>query len=388
MKAVVLSGGEGTRVRPLTFSLPKPLIPIVERPIISYLFDLLKFHNFDEVIVTVSYKANMLEEHYQNGHAHGIHIAYSLEGSVEDDELIPEALGSAGGLKKVQKFAHFFDESFLVVCGDALIDLDLTQAMAFHKAHGGMATVVCKEIPKEEVFRYGVVVANDEGKIESFQEKPKIEEAKSNIINTGIYIFEPQIFDWIPDDQIFDIGGELLPLLVEKNIPFYAHVPNFQWVDVGTIQDFYRANIKLLSGDIKYVKPYGKEVAHGVWMGINCNIDFDTIEIIPPVYIGNSVEIRQGAKIVGPTMIGSGCLIDEGVHLSNSVVLPYTKINKNLYFDQRVITQQFIVDPDGGYVDLKEVKLDFLIHDVRQGRRQLSKCKREIKETIESFHEI
>ncbi|KIM07855.1 MAG: hypothetical protein KU28_05235 [Sulfurovum sp. PC08-66] len=387
MKAVVLSGGEGSRARPLTYSLPKPLIPVVERPIISYLFDLLKSHNFNEVIVTVSYKADMLEAHYQNGHAHGIHIAYSLEGSVENGELVPYALGSAGGLKKVQTFGSFFDESFLVVCGDAIIDLDLTQAMAFHKAHGAIATVVCQEIPPSEVYRYGVVVSDETGKIKSFQEKPSMEEAKSNIINTGIYIFEPSILDCIPDNQKYDIGGELLPFLVEQGIVFYAYTPKFHWLDVGTTKDFYQANMKLLQGEINQAKPYGKEIAPNIWCGINCAIDFDAIDITPPLYIGNSVRIGKGAKIVGPVMIGSGVLIEEGVHLQESVVLPYTKINKNLHFKHRIITQQFIIDPDGGYLDLKGVGLDFLIHDARQGRRELSPFKREIKETIESFHE-
>jgi mannose-1-phosphate guanylyltransferase len=387
MKAVVLSGGEGTRVRPLTYEVPKPMVPIIERPIISYLFDLLKAHRFNEVIVTVSYKANMLEDHYQNGHEHGMHIAYSLEGSVENGELVPEALGSAGGLKKVQKFANFFDDSFLVVCGDAIIDLDLSEAMRFHKSHGGLATIVCKQIPKEEVFRYGVVVTDERGKIESFQEKPNIHEAKSNIINTGIYIFEPEVLNLVPDNQKYDIGGELLPLMVEKKLPFYAYAPDFQWLDVGTTRDFYYANMKLLQGEIDDVTPYGKEIRPNVWVGINCDIDFDTIEIVPPVYIGNGVRIRKGAKIMGPTMIGAGCLIDEGVSISHAVVLHHTKINKNLHFHKRIITSQYIIDPEGGYVDLKEVKLDFLIHDARQGRRQLSPLKREIKEVIESLHE-
>jgi len=387
MKAVILSGGEGTRVRPLTYDLPKPMVPVVEKPIISYLFALLKKHDFNEVIVTVSYKADILEDHYQNGEELGMHIAYSLEGKVENGEVISEALGSAGGLKKVQRFANFFDEPFLVVCGDALIDLDLTAAMEYHKSHAGGATIVCKKVPKEDVYRYGVVVTDENDRINSFQEKPKVQEAKSDIINTGIYIFDPEVLDLIPDHEPFDIGGELLPLLVKEGLPFYAYHPDFQWVDVGTTKDFYQANIKLLLGEVADVKPYGREIAPNIWVGINCDINFDEIEIVPPVYIGNSVRIRKGAKIIGPTMIGSGCLIDEGVNIAHTVVLPHTKINKNLYFNKRIITHQYIIDPQGGYVDLKNVKLDFLIHDARQGRRQLSDFKREIKEVIESLHD-
>ncbi len=388
MKAVILSGGQGTRVRPLTYIVPKPMIPIVERPLISYIFKLLKKHNFSQVIVTVSYKADMLEDHYQNGEEQGMQIAYSLEGSVKNGKIVSKGLGSAGGLKKVQKFADFFTEPFLVICGDALIDLDLTKAMEFHKSHDGVATVICKEVPKEDVYKYGVVVTSENGLIESFQEKPKVEDAKSNIINTGIYIFDPIVLDYIPDNKEFDIGGDLLPLLSELNLPYYAKVPDFQWIDVGSIADFYKANMLLLEKKIKDIKPYGKEIQPNVWVGINCKIDFDSIEIEGPVYIGNSVKIEDGVKIIGPTMIGSGCLIEENVILNQSILFSYTKIHRGLKFSNKIITSKYIVNPDGSFIDVDETNMHFLVEDRRKCYCKITPEEIEILEILQSIYSL
>ncbi|SHO81583.1 Mannose-1-phosphate guanylyltransferase [hydrothermal vent metagenome] len=388
MKAVILSGGEGKRVRPLTYILPKPMVPIVEKPLISYIFEHLKKHNFLEVIVTVSYKADVLEAHYQNGEEYGMQIAYSLEGEVENGKIISKGLGSAGGLKQVQNFASFFDEPFLVICGDALIDLDLTKAMNFHNSHNGVATVICKEVPKEEVHKYGVVVTNEDRLIKSFQEKPKVEDAKSNIVNTGIYIFDPIVLDYIPDNEEFDIGGDLLPLLNDINLPYYAKIPDFQWIDVGSTADFYKANMLLLDRKIKNIKPYGKEIKPNLWVGINCDIDFDTIEIEGVVYIGNSVKIEKGVKIIGPTVIGSGSYIKENVILDKSILFTHTKINGGLSFSNKIITSKYIIKPDGSFIDIDETKISFLVEDARSSYNKMTLEEIEILKTLETINSL
>ncbi|MDQ7083703.1 MAG: NDP-sugar synthase [Sulfurovum sp.] len=268
--------------------------------------------------------------------------------------------------KKVQNFSHFFDEPFLVICGDALIDLDLAWVMAFHKSHKGKATVVCKEVPKEDVYKYGVVVSDEDNKITSFQEKPSIQEAKSNMINTGIYIFDPCILDFIPEGSFFDIGAELLPLLIETNVDFYATVPEFQWTDVGSTVDFYETNIKVLEGHIKNVIPYGKEVKPKVWIGINCKIDYDEIEIVGPVYIGNSVKIDKGVKIIGPCVIGSNSIIKEDVTLKGVIVLDHTLIKNKVSLNTRIVSHHFLCNPYGKFLDVEEYHLHFMIDDARK----------------------
>jgi len=388
MKAVILAGGKGTRVRPLTYMVPKPAIPIIEKPIMSYLIGLLKEHNFTEIVVTVGYLANMIEDHYKNGADYGVHIAYSLEGKLIDGEIVAQGLGSAGGLKKVQDYSGFFDEPFLVICGDALIDLDLTSIMNFHKEKNAIATVVLKEVPKEEVYRYGVVVLDEEGRVKSFQEKPKVEEALSNKINTGIYIFSPEIFDLIPKDTEFDIGKDLLPKIVEKGLPFYGVFPDFQWIDVGTTKDFFNASMMVIEEKVKNVKPYGKEVKPGIWMGINCSIDFDKVEIVPPVYIGGSTKIEDGAKIVGPTMIGSGCVIKSNAIIEKSIVFGYTKVNSYAHIIERIIAGKYLINPFGVSLDIEETDMNFLVDDARKDEEVIDEEQKDILMLLKNIQEL
>ena len=191
MKAMILAAGKGTRVRPITYTIPKPLIPILQKPVMEFLLELLRQHGFDQIMVNVSHLAHEIEGYFRDGQRFGVNIGYSFEGSIVDGQLVGEAVGSAGGLRKIQDFNTFFDDTFVVLCGDALIDLDLTAAVKKHQANGAIATVITKKVPKEDVTSYGVVVTDDSGRIQSFQEKPSVEEALSTDINTGIYIFAP-----------------------------------------------------------------------------------------------------------------------------------------------------------------------------------------------------
>jgi mannose-1-phosphate guanylyltransferase len=199
MKAMILAAGKGTRVRPITYTIPKPMIPILQKPVMEFLLELLRQHGFNEIMVNVSHLANEIESYFRDGQRFGVQIAYSFEGRIEPDgQLVGEAIGSAGGMRRIQDFSPFFDGTFVVLCGDALIDLDLTKAVQWHREKGSIATVVMKTVPREEVSSYGVVVTDEEGRIKTFQEKPKVDEALSNCINTGIYIFEPEVLDYIP----------------------------------------------------------------------------------------------------------------------------------------------------------------------------------------------
>ncbi|MFM7434698.1 MAG: NDP-sugar synthase, partial [Vulcanococcus sp.] len=177
MKAMILAAGKGTRVRPITHTIPKPMIPILQKPVMEFLLELLREHGFTEIMVNVSHLAEEIENYFRDGQRFGVEIAYSFEGRIEDGELIGDAMGSAGGLKKIQTFQRFFDDTFVVLCGDALIDLDLSEAVRRHKAKGAMASMITKRVPREQVSSYGVVVTDDDGRVRSFQEKPAVDEA-------------------------------------------------------------------------------------------------------------------------------------------------------------------------------------------------------------------
>jgi mannose-1-phosphate guanylyltransferase len=367
MKAMILAAGKGTRVRPITYTIPKPLIPILQKPVMEFLLELLKQHGFDQIMVNVSHLAEQIEGYFRDGQGFGVNIGYSFEGKIVDGNLVGQALGSAGGLKKIQEFNTFFDDTFIVLCGDALIDLDLTAAVQWHKAKGAIATIVTKSVPKEEVSSYGVVVTDDEGKIQSFQEKPTVEEALSTNINTGIYIFEPEIFD-IPPNQEYDIGGQLFPKLVEKNAPFYAVAMDFEWVDIGKVPDYWRAIRSVLRGEVKNVKIPGTEVKPGIYTGLNVAVNWDKVNIQGPVYIGAMTKIEDGATIIGPTMIGPNCWICSDATVDNSVIFEYSRLGKGVYLVDKLVFGRYCVDKDGAAIDLQAAALDWLITDARQER--------------------
>ncbi|AFZ48571.1 Nucleotidyl transferase [Cyanobacterium stanieri PCC 7202] len=363
---MILAAGKGTRIRPITHTIPKPLIPILQKPVMEFLLELLRQHGFDQVMVNVSHLAEQIESYFRDGQRFGVQIGYSFEGSIVDGELRGDALGSAGGIKRIQEFNPFFDETFVVLCGDALIDLDLTEVVRRHKEKGAIATVITKSVPREAVSSYGVVVTDEDGKILTFQEKPSVEEALSTEINTGIYIFEPEVIDYIPPNQEYDIGGDLFPHLVELNLPFYAINMDFEWVDIGKVPDYWEAIRSVLLGKIKNVQIPGKEVKPGIYTGVNVSINWDKVDITGPVYIGGMTHVEDGAKIVGPAMIGPNCWICEGATVDNSVIFEYSRLGTGVRLVDKLVFGRYCVDKKGTAIDVKEAALDWLITDSRQ----------------------
>ena len=358
MKAMVLAAGKGTRVRPITYTIPKPMIPILQKPVMEFLLDLLKHHGFDQIMVNVSHLANEIEGYFRDGQRFGVELAYSFEGRIEDGQLVGDALGSAGGMKKIQEFSPFFDDTFVVLCGDALIDLDLTEAVRQHKAKGAIATVVMKSVPLKQVPSYGVVVTDDDGRIKSFQEKPKVEEALSTDINTGIYIFEPEIFNYIPAGMEYDIGGDLFPKLVAAEAPFYGIRMDFEWVDIGKVPDYWQAIQDVMTGQVKLVDIPGEEVKPGIFTGLNVKVNWDKVDIQGPVYIGARAHIEDGAKIVGPTMIGPNCLICSNAIVDRSVIFEYSRIGPGVRLVDKLVFGRYCVDKTGASIDMQAAALD------------------------------
>lgn len=366
MKAMILAAGKGTRVRPITFTIPKPMIPIMQKPVMEFLVDLLRQHGFDEIMVNVSHLADEIESYFRDGQGFGVDIAYSFEGRIEDGMLIGDAVGSAGGMRRIQDFSPFFDDTFIVLCGDALIDLDLKAAVEWHRQKGSIATIIMKTVDPNDVSSYGVVVTDEEGRVQSFQEKPTVDEALSNTINTGIYIFEPAILDLIPSGEEFDIGGDLFPKLVSMNLPFYGVAMDFQWVDIGKVPDYWHAIRSVLMGEVKNVAIPGHEVKPGVYTGLNVDINWDKVDIQGPVYIGGMTRIDEGVKIIGPTMIGPNCHICSGATVDNSVIFEYSRLGPEANLVDKLVFGRYCVDKTGVSLDVRTAALDWLITDVRQ----------------------
>ena len=366
MKAMILAAGKGTRVRPITHTIPKPMIPILQKPVMEFLLELLREHGFTEIMVNVSHLAEEIENYFRDGQRFGVEIAYSFEGRIEDGELIGDAMGSAGGLKKIQNFQHFFDDTFVVLCGDALVDLDLTEAVKRHKAKGALASLITKRVPRDQVSSYGVVVTDEDGRVRSFQEKPEVDEAASDMINTGIYIFEPEVLDFVPSDQAFDIGSDLFPKLVAAGAPFYALPMEFEWVDIGKVPDYWQAIRGVLLGQVRQVKIPGKQVRPGIYAGLNVAANWDQINVSGPIYVGGMTKIEDGATIIDPAMIGPNCHICEDATIDNSIIFDYSRIGAGVRLVEKLVFGRYCVDRNGDHFDLQEAALDWLITDVRR----------------------
>ncbi len=364
MKAMILAAGKGTRIRPITYTIPKPMIPILQKPVMEFLVELLRNHGFDQIMVNVSHLSEEIENYFRDGQKFGVQMGYSFEGRIEDGKLVGDALGSAGGLKKIQDFFPFFDDTFVVMCGDALIDLNLTEVVNWHRSKGALATVVLKAVPQDLVSSYGVVEIDDEGRILDFQEKPSVDKARSNLINTGIYIFEPKIFDYIPSGIQYDIGGDLFPKLVDAGVPFFAKVMEFQWVDIGKVPDYWQAIQDVLLGKIVNVKVPGKEVLPGIYTGLNVAVDWAKVDVTGPIYVGAMTRIEDGAKLIGPTAIGPNCHINGGTTVERSIIFEYSRLTDVRLVD-KLVFGRYCVDKTGAAIDLQAAALNWLITDSR-----------------------
>lgn len=307
MKAMIMAAGVGSRLMPMTIDVPKPMIPMANRPLMENTVDILVKHGFEEVIANLHYHGDIINNYFADGEAWGLKMHYSPE---------EELLGTAGGVKKC---ASFLDETFVVISGDALTDIDLTNLLAEHRRLGALATIALK--PVDEVEHFGVVVTNDNRKIVRFQEKPRPEEALSRTANTGIYVFEPEIFKYIPDGQFYDFGKQLFPYLVQIDAPFYGVEIDDYWCDVGNINTYRQANADILCGKVN-VK-YAGELMHKKNQA--------------SLLIGDGASISRDVKMSGQVVIGPGCKIADGVSIENSVIWNDTIVEEGVVIKNAVI---------------------------------------------------
>ncbi len=306
MKAMVLAAGLGTRLRPLTYEITKPMVPVLDRPVMEHIVELLARHGFEEVIANLHYFPDSIREYF------GERISYRFE---------EELLGTAGGVRACREF--FGDEPFLVISGDALTDIDLRRLAARHRDAGGIATLSVKKVP--DTREYGVVLHDRDGRITGFQEKPEPEEALSDLGNCGIYVFSPEIFDYFPDRPFADWAQDVFPALLENDVPFYIHEIDEYWNDVGSLGELRQGTFDALEGAL-HLEIAGEEVAPGVTVAPGSSIPADA-EVDGPVWIGPGVRIGSGVRLTGPVVLGDGASVGDGAQLRSSIVFPGTEIS-------------------------------------------------------------
>lgn len=315
MKAVLMAGGSGTRLRPLTCDLPKPMVPIVNKPIIEHIVNLLKKHHFDEIYVTLYYLPQLIQNHLKDGKELGVNITYALEEE--------KPLGTAGCVKNIQQH---LDGTFIIISGDSLTDFDLSEAVRFHKQKGSKATIVLTRV--ENPLEFGVVITDDEGRIQRFLEKPTSSEVFSDTVNTGIYVLEPELLDLLPANEEQDFSKDLFPKILEQGLPMYGYVAEGYWGDVGNLTTYREAHYDVLAGKVKVDLPY-EEVEPGLWLGENVEID-PSAEIERPVVIGHNTYIGKNVRISADTVLGDNIVVAQNSTLKRPIVWNSVNIERNV----------------------------------------------------------
>jgi mannose-1-phosphate guanylyltransferase len=323
MRAMILAAGLGTRLRPLTYLMPKPVAPVLNRPIVARIAELLGEYGFGDVVTNLSYLPEQIREVLGDGSEFGLSITYSEE---------PEPLGTAGGVGKVRDFLSE-TESFLIISGDALTDIDLGAMRKAHEANvagGAIATLATKRV--DDTTQFGVAITDADGRIQGFQEKPDPAEALSDLANCGIYMFRREIFDHFPpedhrspagdEDQppgFVDWALDVFPALLDGDVPFQSHEIDAYWNDIGSVDEFVQGNFDALAGQIG-IEPPAEEISSGIYAGDAS--DLDGVKVKPPVLIGAGCEIGAGANLHGPVVIGDGCRVGAGAMIREAVLLP------------------------------------------------------------------
>jgi mannose-1-phosphate guanylyltransferase / phosphomannomutase len=305
VKAVVMAGGEGTRLRPLTSNQPKPMVPVAGKPCMEHIVELVRRHGITSVVATLAYMPQMIRGYFGEGSHLGVELDYSVE-------EVPA--GTAGSVKLLE---HYLDETCLVVSGDALTDMDLGALLRFHRDSGAVATLALKRVP--DPLEFGVVITGEDGRIERFLEKPTWGEVFSDTINTGVYALEPEVLREIPADKPFDFSKELFPLLLKKGMPLYGWIADGYWQDIGNITQYQEANRDALDGKVELEIP-------GVRLRDN-------------VYVGEGSLAENIEQIQGPAVIGNYCSIDETASIGR-----YTVLGNNVMVKEFCETEYCVVD--------------------------------------------
>jgi mannose-1-phosphate guanylyltransferase/phosphomannomutase len=310
MKAVVMAGGQGTRLRPLTSNQPKPMLPILGQPMMQHVLRLARGHGLTDVVATVQFLASVVRNFFGDGSDLGIDLSYVTE---------QQPLGTAGSVKNAEAL---LDDRFVVLSGDSLTDVDLTELVKFHESKGGAVTVTLKRV--EDPLEFGIVISDEDGRIERFLEKPGWGEVFSDTINTGIYVMEREVLDLIPEGEEFDFSKDLFPLLLDKGMPMFGYVTDRFWTDVGTLESYQAAHRAVLDGQVD-VEIDGFELEGGIWLGEGAEIDPDA-QLTGPLYIGENTRVEGGSQLREHTALGRGVVIKHGAFLHRAIVHDYAYV--------------------------------------------------------------
>lgn len=321
LKAMVLAAGAGTRLRPLTYETPKPMVPVVNRPVLHHVLDNVLRHGITDVMMNLHSFSEQVKGYCGDGSRWSLRLSYSKETAL---------MGTAGAIKKVEKF--FSGGPFIVLSGDGLSDIDITALYEFHRKRKALATMVLK--PLDVRFDYGVTLTDDSGRIKGFIEKPSWKDVFSNTVNTGIYLFEPEIFRHIPKG-VYDFGHQLWPKLLKEKRAIYAYTMDGYWCDVGNLSEYRRAQMDALDGKVRINIP-GREIRKGVWIEQGCKIHPKAV-LKAPCLIGKGCVVEEGAEVGPHTVIGDRSRISSQAVLKNCILFDSVTVGKNVHLSNCIL---------------------------------------------------
>ena len=327
MKAVILVGGEGTRLRPLTCNTPKSMVPILNRPFLEHIIDYLKEHNIDDIILALCYLPHHVQRYFGDGTEFGIKLTYVVEDS---------PLGTAGAVKNV---AQRLDETFFVFNGDIFTDLDLTRMLDFHRERESKVSIALT--PVDDPTIYGLVETNAEERVERFIEKPRWDAVTTNMINAGTYIIEPEVLSHVPKGLHFTFEQGLFPLLVARGDPVYGYPSDAYWIDIGTPERYLKLHHDLLTGRVAKSFP-GERAGEGIWVEEGCDIHSQA-ELDGPTLIGRNCVIGSKAQVKGPCVIGQDCMIGAGSLIKEAIVWQNTRLGQGVSLRGCVIAENVFI---------------------------------------------
>ena len=328
VRAYLMAAGLGTRLYPLTGLTSKPMVPILNRPVMEHLLCLLRGHGITEIAANLHYHPDKITSYFGQGDDLGVDLRYNLE---------EQLMGTAGGADAFRDFLG--DSTFLVMSGDGLTDVDLTAFLAAHRRHGGAATLAVKEV--DDPSLYGVVVHDQHDRITGFQEKPAREAALSRLCNCGIYAFEPRIFDYIEPGAFVDWATDVFPALLRDGLPFHVWRLESYWNDVGNIEQYRMGNFDALHGRVDIRIP-GRQVRPGVWVGQGTEIEAG-VRVEPPILLGAGCLVESGAELIGPLIVGDGCVVEHGAVLEGVIHWDGTKAGRDSRLAGSILGRNVVV---------------------------------------------
>lgn len=343
VRTVLLCAGTGNRIAPLSHTTPKPMLDIAGRPVLHRIIDHLEGFGLRDILLNPGHLGHQVIDYFRQVPMPDTRISFVNEGRWTQGNWTAEPIGSASTLKRMQVETAAFDTDIVVLCGDALIDLDLADMMREHRQSGADATIAALSVPDHAVHKYGIIEAGLRKTVARFLEKPTPEATESRLANSGVYIFRPEVLSLLPDGNGLDIARNLLPEILNKGGTIHVHDRPFRWIDVGCVRDYAVAATKCLEGNLNFALPIGREIRQGVWAMPGAEVS-PKARISGPCHIGTGARVEAGALLEGVCSIGVGALVRGGTVLRDCMVMPGTSVNTGAWADGMILHGEWAIN--------------------------------------------